>query len=357
MNFEDKIKKFSSENIAILNDDFAGSGRAVLFTSALGLKESGLNKMLEISGSQVYVTLEPKRVSAFELEPMLRSSLFNNQNPNLSMLQSVEAREGIHTGISISDRTKTIQILSASEPNPNMLVKPGHVFPVQISEGGVLVRAGLMEAAADITSLICDSKVSVVVDLLDSNGNYPDSESIHDLASKNGLQIFSLSELIAYRLNNTPIIEKLSEADLPLGSGTIFRISAYHSKLDSVEHVALSLGAPFDASPVLVRVHKENLFADLFSQSSGSVLRKSIEIIEKKGRGLIVYLRASQKDAFAQHKKNLQKSTIFRDYGTGAQIIKDCGVKKLSLLVSSNIIPDGLESFGLQIEEIINVNS
>ncbi len=352
MNFEQKTENFRKCRLAIVIDDSAANGKTVLTAQGTGLTSDLLNQMLMISGSQVYVTLNPQRAKSFELEPMSRGA-FSSQSA-LKLLQSVEAREGIHTGISIADRTKTIDILSDSEMNPKMIVKPGHIFPVEIAEGGVLVRASIMEACSDLSLIAGGSDVAVVVDLLNDQGNYPSVQELKTISDKYQLPVFNLSELIVSRLNSTSLVEKVSEADLPLGSGTVFRMRAYRSKLDAVEHVALILGDPSEDGRVMTRVQKENLFTDLFGLQPGSEhssLRKSINLIEKEGKGLIVYLRASQKDAFKGRQE--AKTAIFRDYGIGAQIVKDCGAKKLTLLSSSKNAPEGLESFGLQIEEIV----
>jgi 3,4-dihydroxy 2-butanone 4-phosphate synthase/GTP cyclohydrolase II len=352
------IDSFRTSFISVLVDDHVMPHKTSLVAPAQLLDQVILNRLLLLSASQVYVTLTSEKVRQFDLQPMLRNPLSQDATASTRMLSSVEAREGIHTGISIADRFRTIQVLAESQASSRNLVKPGHVFPVEVSDGGVLFRAERMEAAADLCDLVFKSKVAVVVDLLNANGDYFCTEELEDFSSINHLAVFKLSEIIMERLQQTPLIERVSEANIPLNSGTIFKMIAYKSKLDSAEHVALTLGEPFDDQVTLTRVQKENLFEDLFNShfsEKKSSLKKSIDLIEENKSGLLVYLRASQKNAFNSLCQQSDRSSMFRDYGIGAQIVKDCGASQLSLLSSSQVIPEGLEGFGLKIHNIIKI--
>lgn len=342
--------------IGIVMDDSSNPPKSVLFAPGRDLSYDCLNEILSISASQVFVTINEQRKRAFQLGPMQRSAgIGDQQRSSLPLCESVEAREGIHTGISVFDRNASIRILAAEEPNPKRIVKPGHIFPLEVVEGGVLVKPAVFEAAADITFLLSGYEVAAVVDLLGSSGDYLDTDEVRELSKKLNLPLFSLSSLVVYRLRTEQLIEKVAEAKLPVLSGLTFQVSSYRSKINGSEHIALSLGGNFDAGPVLTRVHRERLLSDIFEPLSGehaSTLGKSISAIEKEGRGLIIYLRNAQQSSFLNLGGAPGRDTLFREYGVGAQIIKQCGVKQLELLSSSSAIPDGLENFGLEITGI-----
>lgn len=337
-------------------------GQAVLFCSARDITRERLNELLSLSGSQVFVTVSKSRRQALQLGPMLRPQTGvtadqdkGSRNQTLPLLESVEAREGIHTGISVADRTATIQILASEDPNPRRIVKPGHIFPLEVVEGGVLVKPTLFEAASDLVRLYQNHEVSAVIDLLDRGGEYPDKESLLQIAKGANLPVFSLSALVVYRLRTEPLIEKMAEAQLPVRSGKIFKVQSFRSKLNGVEHVALSLGDNLDSGPVLTRVHRERLLTDLFEsdQSSGNPsLQRAIEHIEREGRGLIVYLRSADQSFRQEKPQSFARDALFRQYGVGAQIIKSAGVKNLVLLSNSAAVPEGLENFGLEISAV-----
>lgn len=352
------LEHLKSRGYGIVFDDSGTHAKAVLFAAGRNISETCLNEMLSLSASQVYVTLRKERKEAFELAPMQRIAADPRQvvlRQSLPLCESVEAREGIHTGISVADRTATIRILAALESNPKRIVKPGHIFPLEVVSGGVLVKATVFEATADIIDLVFGYEVAAVVDLLGKEGTYLESSQVEQLAAQNDLPLFFLSSLVVYRLRTEKLIEKVAQSTIPLRSGKVFEMSAYRSKLNGVEHIALSLGQDFESGPVLTRVHREKLLVDLFNPLSGetsSMLGKSIAEIEKEGKGLIVYLRSTQQDSFLEIARPLGRDVLFREYGIGAQIIKQSGVKQLELLSTSAVIPEGLENFGLEIKGV-----
>lgn len=350
------LLQMRQRGLGIVIDDSATPVKSILFAPGREISTELLNELLSISASQVLVTINEQRRRAFELGPMQRVSGHKEEvRLGLPLCESVEAREGIHTGISVFDRAVSIKILAAEESNPKRIVKPGHIFPIEVVEGGVLVKPAVFEAAADITNLLYGYEVSAVVDLLGKSGEYMEVQAVRDLAEKLKLPLFSLSSIVVYRLRTEHLIEKVAEANLPVLSGRNFQVSSYRSKINGIEHVALSLGGNFDAGPVLTRVHRERLLSDIFEPLNGdqaSALGKSMSAIEKEGRGLIVYLRSSQQSFITNSTAPLGRDALFREYGVGAQIIKQCGVRQLELLSSSPAIPEGLENFGLEITGI-----
>lgn len=349
-----RFEAFKQAKLAVVVDEGLSPVRAMIFAAAKGLDPAVLNRMLAISGSQIYVTLSRARADAFELMTMAERIPARIQLSALPMLQSVEAREGIHTGISVADRLTTISVLAEEQIDPRKLVKPGHVFPVQVNEGGVLVKAELFEAVADVIKLAAAGEVGVVSDLINEQGSYYTLAEIENLS----LPVFTLRDLVVYRLGSERLVEQVSEAEIILKAGSKFRFQAYRSMLDGCEHLALSLGNLSGSEPVLTRVHRENLLDDLFSQGpqSNASLFKAISAIESRGRGLLIYLRTPTQSE--QNKRSQKRSnSVFREYGVGAQIIKACNVQSIEILSNSKTAPEGLEDFGISIAGLRSLES
>lgn len=358
------LSDFQRTKLGILVDDLSGS-RAVLVAPSENISEEQVNRILTMSGGLTFVALSPERASAFMLASMARPSITGQSSSNpkfetalTSQYVSVEAREGITTGISAADRAKTLQILGAHTIQPRSLVKPGHIFPVETREGGVLVKTALPEGALDLVKMAGHTDAALFVDLLTQDGNLVDADGATLCATREGLPLLTLSELIRHRLENESLVAKVAESTLPTTLAGEVRAIVYHSKMTNVEHVALVKGTVSGDTPVLVRVQAEQTVADVFgggTPASRSNLQNSLKEIGERGAGVVLYLRrpfTDRKGSTVQHVTEQAPSkaaTMMRDYGVGAQILRDLGITKVELLTSTPRALEGLASFGISV--------
>jgi 3,4-dihydroxy 2-butanone 4-phosphate synthase/GTP cyclohydrolase II len=327
-----------------------------------------MNRLLSLTGGLPFVALSPERAAAFLLPSMARPSTSPGKKlvAEAFPLQcvSVEAREGISTGISAADRALTVAILGAPTPQPRKLVKPGHIFPVETREGGVLVKMSIPEAALDLVTLSGFSDAALYMDLLGSDGAYMSEAATRELSATHKLPVITLTALVEYRLEQEPLISKIAEANLPTQEAGDVRAIIYRSKIHDVEHVALVKGDVSTGAPVLVRVQSENTIADVFgggSPPSREHLKNSLRLIGARGAGVLLYLRRSsllmEQSAKSQAHGNtslalpasLGGAMMMREYGVGAQILRNLGVNKIELLTGTTRSMAGLSSFGIDI--------
>lgn len=356
-NFEKQRELFLAKRIGIIRDE-AAPERAIIFSPAKSTTAELINKLLSITGGITFVALTPTRYEAFRLAPMEGARGTNLQSQTSTWAVSVEAREGVTTGISACDRAKTIAILGDDIPNPKQLVSPGHIFPVLTREGGVLVKNALPEAAVDMVSIAGSSPVAVYLDLLDADGNLMNQAAQELLAKREDLPIFELSEIVRYRLQHEKLISKVAEAMLPTKLGGEMRSLVYRSALHGGEHFALVCGDISGDAPVLTRVQPEFTFADVFGGNNPPTknqLDESIREIGKQGRGVLVYLRRTNPGSLEKQVRSWSseffdnKAASMKEYGVGAQILRDLGVKKIELLTNSKRQFVGLSTFGIEI--------
>lgn len=356
------LSQFSSARLGILVDDI-GPTRAALVAPAQGMTPDLVNRALTLTGGLTFVAVSTERAAAFMLPEMVRPSPacaklgVTQVSDSLKMLCSVEAREGITTGISTADRAATLQILGGDTPHPRDLVKPGHIFPVEVRTGGVLVKAAVAEGALDLVRLAEFSDAALFIDLLGQDGALLSAPDAARLADANGLPIVGLSDLIAYRLHREPLVTRTAEAMLPSRIAGELRGVTYRSKIHDVEHIALIKGDVAHGGPVLVRVQAETTLSDVFgggSRSSRALLQSSLRAISERGSGVLVYLRRpafeeSLEVPLQSSSNGLQPANMMREYGVGAQILRDLGVSQIEVLSSSRRSLTGLASFGLSI--------
>jgi 3,4-dihydroxy 2-butanone 4-phosphate synthase/GTP cyclohydrolase II len=350
-----------SGRLAILQDDVQGVARAILVAPAHEISADEVNRLITLSGGIVFAGLAPERAAAFLLDPMGRPRVSATEQPcNFSgpnFCISVEAREGVTTGISAADRAVTLRILGAPEIHPRKLVQPGHIFPVEVRAGGVLVKNALPEGAVDIVSLAGFTGAAAFIDLLDDAGNLILGDKVDDFAHKHSLPLFRLSELTRYRLETEKVVYRVAEAKLPTKLAGELRSIIYKSTIHGGEHLALVKGDIDPTVPLLTRVQPENTFADVFggdSPASREQLQRCLEEIGRRGHGVIVYLRRpSSGELHHQIDTATQQSppgkALMREYGLGAQILRDLGARKIELLTGTKKDLVGLQSFGLEI--------
>jgi 3,4-dihydroxy 2-butanone 4-phosphate synthase/GTP cyclohydrolase II len=269
---------------------------------------------------------------------------------------SVNARTGITTGISAADRARTISLLADPDTQPTDLSRPGHVFPLRAVDGGVLRRAGHTEAAVDLTRMAGLPPVAVMGEVVDDDGTVARGARLRAFAAKHALTIVTMAELISYRHRTERLVECKARSRLPTEHGE-FEAYGFRSVLDGREHIALVMGdlAGHGLSPTLVRVHLECLTGNVF-ESAGcdchSELERALQTIAAEGRGVVVYLRGHE----GRHAHHLEDAgTDARDYGLGAQILADLGVRRMRLLTNHPVKRIGLEAFGLEVAETVGL--
>jgi 3,4-dihydroxy 2-butanone 4-phosphate synthase/GTP cyclohydrolase II len=358
----EKLEKFTKGRLAVLQDDL-GDLQSVIVAPAQEISDAEVNRILHMSGGLTFVALSPDRAAAFMLTPMASrdvSSSSHTDKPRFSQLTSVEAREGVSTGISAADRARTISILGARNPHPRSLVKPGHIFPVSTKTGGILVKAEIPEAALDLVKLTGFSDAALFVDLLDQNGSFVIGESVTKWATAHEIPLITISELIRHRLIKEPLVTKIAESRLPTVAGGDLKAIVYRSKINDVEHIALVKGQLRADKPVLTRVQVENTVADVFGGNDPATrvqISNALSTLQEGDSGVLLYLRrASLSDTFdpqaIDHSPQSQDHSApagMREYGVGAQILRDLGVSQIELLSSTKRTLIGLDSFGIRI--------
>jgi 3,4-dihydroxy 2-butanone 4-phosphate synthase/GTP cyclohydrolase II len=280
---------------------------------------------------------------------------------------SVNARTGIASGISAADRATTISLLANSATQPGDLIRPGHVFPLRAVEGGVLRRAGHAEAAVDMTRLAGLPPVAVIGEVMDDDGAVARGERLRDFATKRGLTIVTMSDLITYRRRTERLVEFKASTRLPTQHG-VFTAHGFRSVLDGREHIALVMGdvAGRGLAPALVRVQSECLTGNVFESARcdcGPRLQRALQMVAEEGRGVVLYLRGREshgiglmQELHARHPQDAGADTVdARDYGVGAQILGDLGVRRMRLLTNNPVKRIGLEAYGLEVAETVRL--
>jgi 3,4-dihydroxy 2-butanone 4-phosphate synthase/GTP cyclohydrolase II len=281
---------------------------------------------------------------------------------------------GCTTGISTSDRSKTILALIDPEIDPNELGKPGHIFPLRAKDGGVLRRAGHTEAAVDLSRLAGFESAGVIVEILNEDGTMARLPQLIEIAKKFDLKIVSIADLIEYRIKNESLIDRIVDVHMPTEIGD-FQLYAYKERTSGQDNLALVKGTWNEEEAVLVRVHSSCLTGDIFGScrcDCGPQLHKAMEMIEKEGKGVILYMNQEgrgiglmnklkayklQEEGFDTLEANIKLGFKGdqRDYGIGAQILRDLGVKKMRLLSNNPKKRSGLIGYGLEIIETVGL--
>ena len=373
------LEELKRGRMVIVVDDADRENEGDLVMAASFVKPADINFMAKYGRGLICVPLEEKRLNELELRPMLDHKNTGAQPDRFSTawMISVDARHGTTTGISAYDRARTIEVLINPQTTPQDLIRPGHTFPLQAKTGGVLVRAGHTEATVDLTRLAGLYPGGVICEIMNDDGTMARLPQLSDFAAKHALKICSIADLIEYRRKNEKLIEKVSEAALPTEYGT-YKLLVYRDLLSGVAHVVLVKGFEFlpieqDKAPILVRVHSECLTGDVFGSlrcDCGRQLKKAMQMIDKKGQGIILYMNQEGRGIGLENKiraYNLQDKGMdtveanealgfepdLRDYGIGAQILVDLGVRNIQLLTNNPRKIVGLEGYGLKVVERI----
>ncbi len=311
-----------------------------------------INFMAKHGRGLICLALTPERAKQLHLELMSRS---NRSRLSTAFTVSIEAREGVSTGISAHDRSHTISVAIDPTKDHRDVITPGHVFPLLAKEGGVLVRAGHTEAAVDLARLAGLYPAGVICEIMNDDGTMARLPDLVTFAQTHGLKIATIADLIAYRLRYDHLVDVVAETTIDSPYGGTFQAKVYATAVDPAEHIALVKGDVASGGPVLVRVHAVNTLDDLLVSGGGNdtPIHKAMEIIGREGRGVIVLIRESRPDALSARLNQAANGKVqprLMEYGIGAQILLDLGVREMVLLSNSparKIV--GLEGYGLTV--------
>ena len=343
----------------ILVDDESRENEGDLVIPAQHCTAETINFMAKHGRGLICLALSRQRVEALGLPLMAHG---NESRMQTAFTVSIEAREGITTGISAADRARTIQVAIDPKATRADLATPGHIFPLLARDGGVLVRAGHTEAAVDIARLAGLNPSGVVCEIMNDDGTMARLPDLVSFAQRHGLKVATIADLISYRLGRDRLVERDIATTLHTRFAGDFRLQVYTNVLTGVEHLALVKGDLETPEPVLVRVHALNVLEDVLGQDidgRGGHLRAVMTAIHESGRGVMVLIREPSptsisdriKAGLGQHPPARPGALPLRDYGIGAQILKDLGVRDMILLSNTERPIVGLEGYGLRVVE------
>ncbi len=363
---EESIEEIRRGRMVALMDDKDRENEGDLCMAAEKVTPQAINFMATHGRGLICLPLTEERVRYLQL-PMMVSE---NTSPfGTAFTVSVDSAAGITTGISAADRAKTILDAIADDAKPHDLVTPGHIFPLRARNGGVLVRAGQTEGSVDLARLAGLKPAGVICEIMKDDGTMARQPDILKFAKKHKLKVCTVADLIQHRLNYDSLVYRAATAPLPTRIGGQFQAIVYNTHVDESEHLALIKGDISPREETLVRVHTKYVPGDVFGfelLNTGAVIQRSMEIISREGKGVILYLQPAHKAVHPsmvtyprvekKQQKDMNLSFVYRadfkEYGIGAQILRDLGVRKMRLLTNNRKHLVGLRGYGLEVTSL-----
>jgi len=370
---EQAIEDIRAGKMVILVDDEDRENEGDLTVAAEKVTPEAINFMAKYGRGLICLSMTSRRCDQLELPLMVK----DNTSPfQTGFTVSIEAKHGVTTGISAADRATTILTAVADDAQPGDLVRPGHVFPLRARDGGVMVRVGQTEGSVDLARLAGLKPAGVICEIMDDDGTMARMPTLEKFSRQHGLGIVTIADLVAYRMRNESFVRRAAEAMIPTEHGGEFRIVAFENDVDELLHIALVKGKIDPAKPVLVRVHSECMTGDIFGSlrcDCGDQLHRAMAMMEKEGAGVIIYMRQEgrgiglvnklkayelqQKQGLdtVEANRKLGFKDDLRDYGLGAQMLFNLGVRQMRLLTNNPKKMVGLDGYGLSVVEQIPI--
>jgi 3,4-dihydroxy 2-butanone 4-phosphate synthase/GTP cyclohydrolase II len=367
---EEVLRDVREGKMVIIVDDEDRENEGDVMIAAEKASPETINFMARYACGLICLSLTEEKARGLNLPLMVQED--DNTSPhNTAFTVSIEAKHGVTTGISAHDRAKTVLTAIADESGPGDLSRPGHIFPLIAKDGGVLVRVGHTEASVDLARLAGLKPAGVICEVMREDGSMARLPDLEEFAEKHGLKIVSVADLIKYKMRNEKFVRRVVETRLPTRYGGDFKLVAYENDVDAKTHLAFVKGDIDPDDAVLVRVHSECLTGDVFGSmrcDCGEQLRVAMAMIEREGKGVLVYMRQEGRGIGLLNKirayslqdngrdtveanEDLGFQPDLRDYGIGAQILGDLGVHKMRVITNNPRKIKGLEGYGLSVVE------
>jgi 3,4-dihydroxy 2-butanone 4-phosphate synthase/GTP cyclohydrolase II len=373
ISIDQAIKDIHEGRMVILVDDEDRENEGDLTMAAEKVTPEAINFMAKFGRGLICLSLTKEKADALELPLMVDK---NTSRFETGFTISIEAKKGVTTGISAADRATTIRTAVAADAKPDDLARPGHIFPLRARDGGVMVRVGQTEGSVDLARLAGLSPCGVICEIMDEDGTMARMPTLEEFSETHGIGICTIADLVEYRMRTESFVRRAAETTIPTLYGGDFRFFAFENDVDHLTHIALVKGEVDPEKPILVRVHSECMTGDIFGSlrcDCGDQLHRAMEMIDREGAGVVLYMRQEGRGIGLVNKLKAYELQIkhgldtveanrqlgfkddLRDYGIGAQILYNLGVRQMRILTNNPKKMVGLEGYGLSVVEQVDI--